>query len=169
MRLAGACAVRKDLQIGTPADRDQQRGVLIPVARLGSIISGIPDHNIEDVRISGVVVQHQGGGTKENAALQPMEREETYPEPGMFGTMPSHGFYIRHVKGIRYRNPHRTGRSAAPRSISTGGRRDFTAVCTPRVAGIPEFVLDKVSDFSVHDCNGVADAHVDQTEHQAIG
>ena len=40
-------------------------------SRISSIISGIPGHPIEDVKISNVYVQHQGGGTKETAAIQP--------------------------------------------------------------------------------------------------
>ncbi len=173
MRLGRRMRGPKDIPIGT-LKRIVISNVVCSnsVARLGSIISGIPDHNIEDVRISGVVVQHQGGGTKENAALQPMEREETYPEPGMFGTMPSHGFYIRHVKGIQLsdieiRTAQDDQRPAFYLDQVEGA--DFYRIRTPRVAGVPEFVLNKVSDFSVHDCNGVADAHVDQTEHQAIG
>jgi len=53
-------------------------------AGLGSIISGIPGHPIEDVKISNVQVLHQGGGTKEDAAYQPPEYEDMYPEPTMF-------------------------------------------------------------------------------------
>jgi hypothetical protein len=61
------------------------------VSGLGSIISGIPGHAIEDVKISNIQILHQGGGTKEDAAYQPPEYEETYPEPTMFiaGPRPS--------------------------------------------------------------------------------
>ena len=51
---------------------------------LGSIISGIPGHYVEDVKISGIQILHQGGGTKEDAAYQPPEYEDMYPEPTMF-------------------------------------------------------------------------------------
>jgi hypothetical protein len=54
------------------------------VAGLGSIISGVPGYYIEDVKISNVEIQHQGGGTKEDAAYQPVEAEDVYPEPDMF-------------------------------------------------------------------------------------
>jgi len=58
---------------------------------LGSIISGIPGHLIEDVKISNIQVLHQGGGSKEDAAYQPPEYEDMYPEPTMFvgGPRPS--------------------------------------------------------------------------------
>jgi hypothetical protein len=54
------------------------------VSRLGSVISGIPGHIVEDVKISNVQILHQGGGTKEDAAYQPPEYEDMYPEPTMF-------------------------------------------------------------------------------------
>jgi hypothetical protein len=30
----------------------------------------------------------------------PAENEQKYPEPNMFGNMPSQGFYLRHVKNV---------------------------------------------------------------------
>src|SRR5438067_3167341 len=74
------------------------------VPSFGSVISGIPGHPIENVKISNVYIQHQGGGAHETAALRPVEKENAYPEPNMFGNMPSHGFYVRHVKGIELSN-----------------------------------------------------------------
>ena len=61
------------------------------VSNLGSIVSGIPGHPIEDVKIGNIQVLHQGGGTIEDATYQPPEYEDMYPEPTMFvgGTRPS--------------------------------------------------------------------------------
>jgi polygalacturonase len=67
---------------------------------LGCIISGIPGHPVEDVRISNVRIVQQGGGSGELADRVPPEAEAAYPEPGMFGKMPSYGFFIRHAAGI---------------------------------------------------------------------
>lgn len=65
--------------------------------RYGSIISGVPGHPIEDVSISNIRIQQEGGGTAEEAKLDPPERERRYPDPHMFGTMPAYGFFVRHV------------------------------------------------------------------------
>src|SRR5947209_15542359 len=54
-------------------------------SKYASIISGIPGHSIEDVRFNNIRIYYQGGGTKEQAALEPPEKEDTYPEPTMFG------------------------------------------------------------------------------------
>ena len=72
--------------------------------RYASIISGIPGHNIEDVKLSNIRIFYQGGGTLAQAALSPPEKETNYPEPSMFGEIPAYGFFIRHVKGIELNN-----------------------------------------------------------------
>jgi polygalacturonase len=58
---------------------------------IGSVISGIPGHYIEDTKISNVQIFHQGGGTKEDALYQPPEEEDIYPEPDMFTAPPRPG------------------------------------------------------------------------------
>ncbi len=70
----------------------------------GSILSGIPGHPIEDIQLNDIYIQHQGGGTAEAATIQPPEMENEYPEPSMFGGMPSHGFFLRHAKNISLSN-----------------------------------------------------------------
>jgi polygalacturonase len=73
-------------------------------SKYAAIISGIPDHPIKDLKISNVYLHHQGGGTAERAALQPAENPAGCPDPHMFGPMPAHGFFIRHVNNIELTN-----------------------------------------------------------------
>src|SRR5262249_22481228 len=51
--------------------------------KYASIISGVPSSAIEDVRLSNIRIYYQGGGTKQQAALNPPENERDYPEPVM--------------------------------------------------------------------------------------
>jgi hypothetical protein len=74
------------------------------VSEYPSIISGIPGHVIEDVKISDLYLHQLGGGTREWAALEPPEKEAAYPEASMFGTLPSRGFFIRHARNIELSN-----------------------------------------------------------------
>jgi len=69
--------------------------------KYASIISGIPGHSIEDVTLSNIRIYSRGGGTKSRRPSIPPEKEDTYPEPTMFGELPAYGFFIRHVKGLR--------------------------------------------------------------------
>jgi polygalacturonase len=194
------------------------------VSRLGSIISGIPGHLIEDVKISNIQVLHQGGGTKEDAAYQPPEYEETYPEPTMFVSgprangrgpdgrwvpegpgrggaargpgapgapggraaaapaqgrgapanlhnMPSHGFYVRHVKGIQFDNIEIRAEKADLRPaffLDSVEDADFFRIKAPHAAGVPLFALHNVSDFAVHMCGDVPDTQLKAVENKTL-
>jgi len=193
-------------------------------SRLGSIISGIPGHLIEDVKISNVQILHQGGGTREDAAYQPPEYEDMYPEPTMFvggprpngrgpdgqwhpegygrgaagrggagqgaqagrggaggaqagrgrgaggfgapvnlHSMPSHGFYVRHVKGIQFDNIEIRAEKDDLRPAFVFDEVqdvDLLRIKVPNAAGVPVFALHNVSDFSVHMCTGVPDTQL---------
>ena len=141
------------------------------VPRQGSIISGIPDHYIEDVKISNVQIQHQGGTGKEAAAIQPPENETAYPEPTMFGAMPSHGFYLRHVKGIELSNieiiPAKDDLRPAFVLDDVAGA-EFFRIKTPKVADVPLFALRNATDFSAHMCKGIPDTQLDRAEGKTL-
>ena len=66
------------------------------------LISGIPDHRIENVTIRNFHVEFQGGLTPQDAVPQDAvpENETKYPEMTMFGVIPAKGMYLRHVDGI---------------------------------------------------------------------
>jgi hypothetical protein len=71
---------------------------------LPSIISGIPGHAIEDVKISDVYLHQAGGAGGEMAGLQPPEKEDQYPDPMMFGELPASGIFARHVRNLELSN-----------------------------------------------------------------
>ena len=73
-------------------------------SRYSCIISGIPDNYIENILLSNIRILFKGGGTADDAKLNPPENETLYPEPWMFGTIPASGFFIRHVKNIELNN-----------------------------------------------------------------
>jgi polygalacturonase len=73
---------------------------------IGCSITGLPDHPIENVTLSNISLGFKGGGTKEDAVREIPEKPDSYPESTMFGTLPSYGFFCRHVKGLRLQNIH---------------------------------------------------------------
>ena len=134
-------------------------------ARLGCVISGIPGHEIEDVSISDVRIYYAGGGTKEQAATRPAEKENAYPEPAMFGDMPSYGFFIRHVKGIVLNNVEVSVErdDARPAFVLEDVRgAEFNHVKAARAAETPIFMLRGVEQFTTHRVGGVADMQKDK-------
>ncbi|HZS55588.1 MAG TPA: glycosyl hydrolase family 28-related protein [Bryobacteraceae bacterium] len=139
-------------------------------SRTCSLISGVPGHAIEHLNIHDIYVEHQGGGTAEMTHNQVPEQENGYPDPGRFGVTPAHGFYIRHVKDIRMSNieivPQKQDLRPAFQLVDVQGG-DFFRIETPRVEGVPTFVLDEVSNFSVAR-SGVPDRHVDHVDHLTL-
>jgi len=128
--------------------------------RYGSIISGIPGHDIEDVRLNNIRIYYQGGGTKAQADRVPLEEEKAYPEPRMFGDIPAYGFFVRHVKGlemndVQVRVMKEDMRPALILSDVTGA--EFNDLKAEHASGVPLMVLKNVSDFSVHHSPGIAD------------
>jgi polygalacturonase len=122
--------------------------------RYASIISGVPGHDVEDVKLSGIRVVSRGGVTLADTAKPPAdlvnsfffrasggvpprqpyetpEREKEYPEPSMFGVLPAYGFFIRHAKGIELSHV------------------DFSYVKEDRR---PAFVLDSVDGIAFENC-----------------
>ena len=136
-------------------------------AKLSCIISGIPDHDIEDVRLSNIHIYTKGGGSKEQAATQPAEKENAYPEPSMFGDMPSYGFFIRHVRGIELDNIqlHTIKPDARPAFVLHDVKGvDFFRVKADRAEGSPAIVLKGVEAFSVSQSPILPDTHKDRIE-----
>jgi polygalacturonase len=121
--------------------------------RYSSIISGIPGHDIEDVRLNNIRIYYQGGGTKEQAALAPPEAENAYPEPRMFGELPSYGFFIRHVNGIQM-NDVEVGYmkdEMRPALLLHAVRNAaFEQLRAQHAPGVSTFVLRDVNGFELH-------------------
>jgi polygalacturonase len=139
-------------------------------SRICSIMSGIPDHAIEDVKISDVYLHYQGGGTKQTAAIHPPEFEEKYPEPTMFGPMPALGFFIRHAKNIEFSNVEIACEKPDVRPafvLDAVQGADFFRTKTP-LGGGPAFSLRDVSDFRALACRGIKDTQLGQVKQQEL-
>ena len=62
-------------------------------------ITGIPGHDVEDITLSNIKMYSKGGANKLQTDTIP-EKINQYPEPGMFGTNPAFGLFVRHAKNI---------------------------------------------------------------------
>lgn len=75
--------------------------------RYGMILSGTPNHRIQDVTLRNLHVHFAGGVQKEEALKVVPENEKAYPDPWMFGgTLPSWGMFLRHMDGLRLEGVH---------------------------------------------------------------
>ncbi len=119
--------------------------------RLCSILSGIPTNAIEDVKLSNIFVETVGGATSDAAQLVPPEKEDAYPEPSMFGQMPSSGFFLRHIRNLEMSHVEIANSTPDARpafSLYGVERADFFAITAPR-ADNGAFALHSVSDFRI--------------------
>lgn len=72
---------------------------------MSSSITGTFEADVENVQISNIQIIQPGGGTTEMFEKTIPENEKRYPENRMFGyALPAAGFYVRHVKDIRFSN-----------------------------------------------------------------
>lgn len=89
-------------------------------SHFSSIVSGIPGHDIEDIRFNNIDIWYRPLDSA-RTQIQKIVPEyiKTYPEPAKFGVMPSYGFFIRHAKGIEMNNIniHYTGDESRPAII----------------------------------------------------
>jgi hypothetical protein len=131
------------------------------------VISGIPGHEIEDLRISNVRIIWPGGAPAGIEKVVPPELEYQYPEPGMFGVMPTYGFFIRHVKGISLNNIDMTYTAKDMRPpfwLFDVQDADFFNIRAQREQGVPMFMLKNVEQFRTHEVRGMADVSKEKVE-----
>lgn len=82
-----------------PGITDKEKSKAGPI-----MITGIPGHYVQNVRLQNVRISFPGHGTKEDAARTVPEDAERYPEQFFFGVLPSWGAYVRHAKNIEFVN-----------------------------------------------------------------
>ncbi len=74
------------------------------IGLVGCSITGIPGHPAEHITLQNISIGYTGGGTADLISRDIPQVEKNYPEFGMFGPLPSYGFYVRHANNIRFEN-----------------------------------------------------------------
>jgi polygalacturonase len=129
-------------------------------APYASIVAGLPEAPVEDVRISNLTVVHGGGGRAADLQRQIPEHADHYPEPSMFGVTPAYGLYVRHARNLDVhhadlRTAAREGRP--PVVLHDVDGAGFEHVRFAHDAAAPTFVLQDVRGFAVQDAQGMRD------------
>lgn len=140
-------------------------------AQLPSIIAGVADHPIEDLKISDVCLHQVGGAGAEMAAIQPPENAEKYPEPTMFGNLPATGIFARHAKNIELSNVEISTENADARPaihLDDVAGADLFRIRFPQRQQSGQVRLKGVSDFRLFGCQHYADAKEERVEDKAI-
>jgi polygalacturonase len=130
-------------------------------AQLPSIIAGVSDHPIEDLKISDVCLHQVGGAGADMTSIEPQENADKYPEPTMFGDLPASGIYIRHVRNLELSNVEIAAESADARPafyLDDVDGADFFRLKFPQHQQSSQFRLKSVSDFRLFGCHHYPDA-----------
>ncbi|MGA2170206.1 MAG: glycoside hydrolase family 28 protein [Terracidiphilus sp.] len=138
--------------------------------KISSILSGIPDFFIEDVKLSNIYIETVGGAPSETARVQPPELESKYPEPGMFGPMPAFGFFLRHVRNLEMSHVEIATALDDARPafhLTDVERADFFAVTAPRGAE-GAFALHDVKDLRIGWSRAASDAILSSIDNKTL-
>lgn len=127
-----------------------------------SMLAGIPENLIEDVKIANCYFGHVGLpkemkiGWADHSAPMPdwhgikvPENEEAYPELLRMGPTPSNGFFIRHLKNLEMSHVEIAPSHPDPRPafwLEDVHRADFFAITAPVQ---PNFSLHSVTDLRI--------------------
>jgi len=138
--------------------------------RQGSILTGIPGHMIEDLKLSNIYVETAGGGTPDMTGIVPTEQEDAYPDPGRFGSTPSHGFFLRHIRNLEMSHveiAYATPDARPAFYLQDIDRADFFAVTAPRAAE-GAFALHDVKDLRIGWSRAAADINLSAADNKML-
>lgn len=142
-----------------------------PQNDMPAILSGIPGHAIEDIRVSDVYILQQGAGSAAAARIEPPEQQKEYPEPYRLGLLPAAGFFIRHANNLDISRVEVATASTDARPVfwlKDVAGADFSRLKLPRIHGGPAFELTDVSDFHLSASRYLKDFAVEHVAHQEI-
>ncbi|HTB97860.1 MAG TPA: glycoside hydrolase family 28 protein [Terracidiphilus sp.] len=125
----------------------------------GSILTGIPGHAIEDLKLSNIYIETAGGATAEAANVEVQEMVDGYPDPNRFGPIPASGFFMRHMRNVELNHIEiaNTLPDARPAfHLDDVERADFFAVTAPR-GDNGAFALHGVKDLRIGWSRAAAD------------
>ena len=138
--------------------------------RVTSILSGIPGYAIEDVKLSNIYIENLGGATADAAQIKVPEKEDSYPEPGMFGADASLGFFLPHMRNVEM--SHVELATVAPDArpafyLEDVDRADFFAITAPANSG-GNFALNNVKDLRIGWSRAAADTVVGTADNKTL-
>lgn len=89
-------------QVGTLRNVTISDVIVRDCGNVGSSITGLPGHCVENITLRNIRIEHRGGGKKTDIPSD--EKEKDYPEGTMWGQLPAQGFFVRHARSITFQN-----------------------------------------------------------------
>jgi hypothetical protein len=128
-----------------------------------SVISGWKNSSFENITLENIKINYPGGGTNAAAAdiVPPYPKDYS---PRSLGPRPASGFYIRHVKGLTFKNVEITydqPDARPPLVVSDADGLIFDHFQMQKSAGGETMHLEHVRHLSVQNSPGLADRKVE--------
>jgi polygalacturonase len=133
-------------------------------------ISGVPGNNIEDVQLNNISIYYKGGVTTFNHDTIP-EKENAYPEPGMFGRATSSGFFIRHVRGLKLNNitiKHLATDKRPAFILNDANNIYMREIDVDTENKQPWAVLNNINNFHVSESNDLKNTNIDKAVNETL-
>ena len=129
-------------------------------ADMPSLLAGLPDHPIEDIKIADLYLEQPGGGTAAMMAARPPEHAADYPESSRWGALPAASMYVRHARNLELSHVEVALKQPDPRPLfwlEDVAGFDSYGLKTPRGRKGPKFKLTNVHDLRALDSRDLPD------------
>ena len=139
--------------------------------KYGSIISGLPGHDIEDLQLSNIRIYYNGGGAADSISRIVPEYEKDYPEPFRWKTMPSYGFFFRHVKNLKLHDVQISFMKddfRPPFILDDVKGAILYDIQAQRSAAAPNLLLRNVQDIDIQKMKGVKDELIKNADNKRL-
>lgn len=127
------------------------------IGKTGCSITGLPSYPARNITLNNIRLTFKGGGTNDLAIRKIEEFPEKYPEFGMFGLLPSYGFFCRHIVGLTMENIDLSYELPDYRpalylnDVEDSRISDLKAFCEEGTESL--MVIDSSKNIIVRDCN----------------
>ncbi|WP_448699099.1 glycoside hydrolase family 28 protein [Mucilaginibacter sp. AW1-3] len=128
-------------------------------SHFASIIAGLPEHPVEDVKLSNIRIYYRQIDSAESKIQKLVpEYEKDYPEPERFKVLPAYGFFIRHAKNIQLNNVEVSflGKETRPPFILEDiDGLSLSNVKAAKPSNVPVLQVKDVSGLSIQPVNSI--------------
>jgi polygalacturonase len=129
-------------------------------AQAGILLVGEPGATIDDVSLSNIFMDFQGGGAPKDALRDVPDDPKAYPEPSYYGRLSSWGLFVRHATNlsldhVEFRVAKDDMRPAVRLEDVTGVDVDHATL--PHAAGVKTLVLEDVTGLAIRNSSGLPD------------
>jgi polygalacturonase len=135
-------------------------------SHFSSIISGIPGHDIQDVRFSNINIWYKPlDSAKTQIQKIVPEHIKTYPEPAKMGIMPAYGFFVRHAENIEMHdiNIYHMGAEIRPAILLDDVKgAELYNVDAQKAEGVPILRLNNSENIEIENCEGLEEQNVEK-------